>query len=595
VQGADSSLETDHHAGRSWVVWPALIAAALVLIGFRLHAFDLPLETDECNYAYIGGRLLEGDRLYVDVWDHQPFGVFALFAGVMAIAGDSPEVFRWTAVAFSLASLGLIFAIVRLVAGRWAAIAAAIMFAIASSDPGTAGEGCNREIYMNTLILAAWFLALRPTKRPGSTAFAAGTALALCSCLKTIVAVHWLLLGLWLAVTTWRRAAPKARVRSVTRLVVLFAAGPALLWLGALCYFVATDRGRDFVDAVFLFNLSYSGGSEPFFTRFAGFFTPQKHPFIFDSALPLWIGGAASIVVLLIDAAVARRFDGPKGRAPTCDIYPSSKRKREVEGSGMEGPVAQAPGSDRGGGGAHARIAVLLLVVGSYIAACLPAQFWPHYYYLLIPAIVISLSAALGILAERLRSILSSRPRLVRIGSIVAVFAVFPVGLLITEYRSYVSQPPFGITITRYNSRDFWGRAHGENIRRLTDPDDTIFVFGNEAEVYYYAQRRCASRYTMITGLQSGYAGHEKRRATLMAELERHKPRVIVVVFDEDPFDEWRAFLNRYYGEPIGWDFHDRTGEPIMFVLARKDEPVQPIDWNWDRKAVGGWQLGDRR
>ncbi|KKK62157.1 hypothetical protein LCGC14_3007150, partial [marine sediment metagenome] len=36
----------------------------------RLHAFAVPLETDECNYAYIGSRLLAGDRLYLDVWDH---------------------------------------------------------------------------------------------------------------------------------------------------------------------------------------------------------------------------------------------------------------------------------------------------------------------------------------------------------------------------------------------------------------------------------------------------------------------------------------------------------------------------------------------
>ena len=74
-----------------------LIAALLVLVVFRLHGFGLPLETDECNYAYIGGRLLEGDRLYVDVWDHQPPGVFVLFAGVIAVFGGEDVVFRWMA------------------------------------------------------------------------------------------------------------------------------------------------------------------------------------------------------------------------------------------------------------------------------------------------------------------------------------------------------------------------------------------------------------------------------------------------------------------------------------------------------------------
>ncbi len=542
-------------------------AAAAILIGLRLHAFDLPLETDESNYAYIAGRLLEGDRLYIDVWDHQPFGVFALFAGVIAIFGDSPDVFRWLAVAFSLLSLVLIHAIVRLCAGRGAALAATLIFAIASSDPGTAGEGCNREIYMNTLILAAWFCALRSTARPGWMTFASGCALAVGSSIKTIVAVHWVFLAVWIGIAAWRRDAGESRVRSILTSLALFAAAPAILWIGAFAYFAATARLGEFVDAVFLFNLSYSGQSEAFLSRFVRFFTPEKHPFIFDSAWPLWVGGAAGLAWLIVEVAVRRRL--------------------------------------------HA-LAVVLLVIGSYVATCLPARFWPHYYYLLIPALVISLSVALASLTEwvahlfrdggrdlEIRIIpprLNTRvTRLLRRGVVGSAFAIVLLGLAVTEYRSYLSQPPFGITVTRYNSRDFWGRAHGENVRRITEPDDTVFVFGNEAEIYYYSKRRCASRYTMITGVQSGYADSARRRATMMAELEQHVPRLILVVFDEEPFAQWKDFLDKHYGEPIGWDFHDRTGEPIMFVLARRDKPVEPIDWNWDRKEVGGWQLGEKR
>ena len=41
-------------------------------------------------------------------------------------------------------------------------------------------------------------------------------------------------------------------------------------------------------------------------------------------------------------------------------------------------------------------LAALLLVVAGYIAVCLPAKFWPHYYYLMIPSLVIALAMALG-------------------------------------------------------------------------------------------------------------------------------------------------------------------------------------------------------
>ena len=99
----------------------------------------------------------------------------------------------------------------------------------------------------------------------------------------------------------------------------------------------------------------------------------------------------------------------------------------------------------------------------------------------------------------------------------------------------------------------------------------------------------------MITGLQTGYAGVDERRRTLIAELRERRPRLILLLFDErHPWDEWVAFLDQHYGQPIGWDLHDKTGEPILAVLARKDKPVEEIDWNWDRSEVGGWMLGDR-
>ncbi|MCH7840401.1 MAG: glycosyltransferase family 39 protein, partial [Planctomycetes bacterium] len=145
--------------------WVCLTIAAAVLICFRLHAFELPLETDECNYAYIGERLLDGDRLYEDVWDHQPPGVFVMFAGVTALFGQSDAVIRWMAVGFSLASLAMIFHVARRHYGLEAGAFAAAVFAIVSSDPGTAGEGCNREIYMNVFALAAVATLMRRDDR----------------------------------------------------------------------------------------------------------------------------------------------------------------------------------------------------------------------------------------------------------------------------------------------------------------------------------------------------------------------------------------------------------------------------------------------
>ena len=96
----------------------------------------------------------------------------------------------------------------------------------------------------------------------------------------------------------------------------------------------------------------------------------------------------------------------------------------------------------------------------------------------------------------------------------------------------------------------------------------------------------------MITGVQNVYTGADHRRRVMMSELEQRKPRLILVLADEPAFPEWVAFLREHYTEPIGWDLHDITREPIMFVVARKDSPVASVDWDWDRSEVGGWLLG---
>jgi len=533
----------------------AVIATIAILVVFRLHAFDLPLETDECNYAMIAARLLADARLYVDVWDHQPFGVFALFAAAIAMFGDAPHVFRWMALLFSVVTLLLILAILRRLLGRSAAVLGAFLFALASSDPGTGGEGCNREIYMNTLILAGWYFSLPRVPRLESGGLGpfslviSGLCLALASTLKTIVAVHWVFLAFWIAWNASRGTNTKRSIKTVATQLSYFALAPVLVWLAAVGFFAATDRLTEFFEAVFLFNLGYSESGEPFGMRFIRFFAPLRHPFIFESALPLWIASAMAAVWLTTTTILRKNA---------------------------------------------ASAWVLVLLLASYTSVCLPGRFWPHYYYLLLPASVLGVSMAVQRCATWLR-------HKFRLGAWSArfarslLYALVPVALAVTQTRDYLLQPQFGITVKRYNSRDFWGEGQGRNVASVTDPQDTIFVFGNDASIYYYSHRRCASRYTMITGLALGMEDAVKRRRILMTELAANPPRLILVLFDEKPFDEWLRFLEQVYGEAVGVDYNDRTADPIMLVFARKDQPIRALDWNWDRSAVGGWQLGERR
>lgn len=515
-----------------------------MLVALRMHALPLPLETDECNYAYIGERLLNGEKLYADVWDHQPPAVYVLFAGVIALFGSSDVVFRMLATAFSLGSLALIYGILAKRISRWPAFVGALAFALTSSDPGMAGEGCNREIYMNTLTLAAFALLLtasRPGETPASSApsnrrlLVSGALIGLASLFKTVAAAQWFFLAIWLFGVSLRHW---GGVRSAATRIVWFAMGPALVWSVTALYFAWTGRWSAFMEAVFGYNLSYSGLNEGVWGRAMGFFTP-RFP-VFAATAPIWFGGLLGGVWLAL-RWVWRRHD--------------LRWTRRCHNDG----------------------ALLCYLLGSFLAVCLPGLYWHHYYYLLLPPLVLVCGTAFGRLLEwRIGGVSRWGIQLAAAGWIIWLASL--------QFHYYLGVTPEHIAYRRYDYRDQWAKAQGLRIASLTEPDDQIFVWGKDAGVYFYSRRRCASRYTMVGALESNAEGADARRAILLDELRRNRPRVVLVV--EPEFDALRRFLQENY-VVAGVDMHDRNqDEPIMLALQDPTRPVRQVSWEWRAPAL---------
>ena len=493
-----------------------LVLSGALLLGLRAHAWPAPLETDECNYLYVGQRLAASDRLYEDVWDHQPPLMFAFMAAATRLIGASEFAYRSLAGAASLLSLVLVFAIARRSGYRAAGWLAAGLFAICSSDPGTAGEGGNRELFMNGLMLAAfWLLLCGGEKHRLGRIAAAGLLLGLASAFKTVAAAHWLALMFWLGITAWQREKKVARV-ATDKLV--FTLGPALVWLSTWAYFAATGRSGALFDAVFAYNLGYSGWDASPWARFFSFFGDLD---IFRSAWPLWLAGAVGLVAL---------------------------------------PWRRKPGLAWG---------LAAMTAGSYLAVCLPGRFWPHYYYLMVPWLAI----CAGLLVGRLVGV-GRAPRLAWSYALLVV-----VLLAYAQGRHYLLVAPDEIARFRYGVRMAWARDQGRRLAEVTDPGDTVYVYGSDAGIYYYARRRCATRFTMIEALSAERKGLQLRREQFLADFEKNRPRVVLVT--EEPFPELYRLLRSGYVE-AGMDRGAGPGRPPrMQVLMDADRPIDPMDWNW--------------
>lgn len=512
-----------------------LLVPVALLILFRLHAFGGPLETDECNYAYIGERLLAGDRLYVDLWDHQPPGVFLLFSGLIAVIGKSETAIRAFAMVWALATCLLIYRCVRSGLGPRAAWFAALLYAFASSDPGMAGEGANREIYMNALAMGG--LALLLPVRRGDQAVPrslvrvglSGVLLGLASTIKTVAAAQWLCLAVALGLWQWRRE--RQPLRRVALLILVFGLGPALIWAGLFLYFAATDRLTLFWEAVFAYNVGYSGLGSGILGRFGAFFTRWD---VFRTALPLWLGGAAGLII----AAVQWR--------------------------------RRAPWS----------VLVVAMTVGSYIATSLPGLFWNHYYLLTLPCLAILAAALFDAVSPA--GATTPKPTNRRQVTAVAFAVTLCSALLACQALWYLLAPTDAVGFPRYRGpRMLWVRDQAAHLATVTEPDDTVFVWGRaDTGMYYYADRRCASRFTMIGGLIGDDPATRQRQSLLLADLARHPPRVIVIKLSKHnpPFPDLQRFLQKHRYVSAGRD----PGR--MEVLCDVERPIPRIDWTWSRE-----------
>jgi hypothetical protein len=522
-----------------------LVAMLVVMVFIRLHAFQMPLERDEANYAYIGSRLFDGDRMYVDQWDHQPPAVFGFYGLLGRVLGDAPSVFRWTATVFSGITLLLVFFTMRGFYSKPVAFFSAALWALSSADTGMEGDGCNREIYMNTFAVLGLLMLLRyAAKGRWWQLLASGAAIGIGSAFKPILAVQWVCFVPWLLFAERAKGERAFPAWRFVRSLLLFGAGPALIWGGQWLYFAVTGRGDLFIQSCFFYNVGYSERRDKgILVRLWHFFgtaeaeTPfrawaDKWPF--RSAAALWIAGALGLVV---------------------------------------GRWRRAPSPDR---------LLRLFLLAAFLEASLPGQFWRHYYYLALPALVVLAALAM----DRLLGILPAAD-VAKAGSktawnkgvlLAALYAVLVVaGLEWREYKWYFRLEPDQLTYLRFGLDNLKARDLGAQVAEVTDPDDFVYQFGSDVGIYYYSKRRCASRFTMHYPFKEWALDNQKNQQTLIEELIKRTPRLILLC--DQPFPALSRFLSGRYH--LVARILDNQGFVSMGVFEDKTKPVKSISWEW--------------
>lgn len=226
-----------------------LIFAALGhMVWCRLVWNEVPLQTDTGIWAYFGGRMLDGARLYRDLWESKPPGIFWTFAGVEGLFGrGSVTALLWLDAFITIGVCAVTFAVATRFASRSTALCAVCLLSVLLNHRILADWGNNLEKFVALFeMLALLFVipqkalageASTDADRDRTRSFIAGICCGLAMLFKQTGVILPVLLIVYLA----RGDRTNHAVSAKRPVLFRFAAGVLLPWLVALIWLVSND------------------------------------------------------------------------------------------------------------------------------------------------------------------------------------------------------------------------------------------------------------------------------------------------------------------------------------------------------------------
>ena len=240
-----------------------MLLAALVLraLGFLISVID----TDEGLYLVQAQAWLRGGWPLVAVWDMHPIGAPAMFAGAMAVLGESIATIRLLGAFCVAAAATALYGAVRAAgAPRGIAVAAGLVYVGHTLRMG--GLATNTEILFAPMVVTAMALGVRGMTRtlhlgqpPGwYPLIAMGAAMGWALSVKPVVAPEGCLaFALLVFPALWRRVLPWRRALAMAAVYAGFCALPTVFF--GLLYLLRGDFSA-FLDGSFLAPFRYAEG-----------------------------------------------------------------------------------------------------------------------------------------------------------------------------------------------------------------------------------------------------------------------------------------------------------------------------------------------
>ena len=454
-----------------FIPWMLVSIAVLFSVAVRIRLLGIPLERDEGEYAYGGQLLLHGIPPYKLVYSMKYPGIYAAYAAIMAVFGQTITGIHLGLMLVNIASIVMVYLLGKRLFSTTAGVAAAAAYALITLEEYGFGTQAHATHFVVLAALGGTLLLLRGMEsRRWYTVLLSGVLFGIAVLMKQHGALFVVFGFSYLAWDgyTRRRDAWLSTVKDLAIFVggvstPLVLTGVALWRAGVFdkFWFWTFTYARTYVQ-----ERPLSMGVLAFTNNFPGIVEPN---------IAIWL--IALLGLLLI-----------------------WWRKKD-------------------------RISAIFLsvfLVFSCLAVCPGLYFREHYFLLMLPAVALLAGAAIGIAGNQW-------PRVSFL-----IYGVFGVALVfsVLQQRMFLFQmSPVEIARDRYAANPFPEAIEIANyIRKHTEKDARIAVIGSEPEIPFYAQRINASGHIYMYGLMEVQPYAVTMQKEFIHEVEMAQPEYVVFV-----------------------------------------------------------------
>jgi len=461
----------------SFLTWLVLVIIIAASAWIRFTLIDAPLERDEGEYAYGGQLLLQGIPPYQMLYHMKLPGIYAAYAGVIAVFGSTHSAIHIGLIFLNVFSIILLFLIGRLAFGKFAGLTAASVFAVLSVGQPVQGIFANAEHFVIFPMLAGVVLVLLEQKRECLwLSAAAGIMFGI----GFIIKQHGFLFIVWGLVfllfhsfltkpVKWRRLIYK---------IIFYSTGAILPYLVTCLLFLMAGV----------------------FDKF--WFWTFEYPRSYVDQVPLALGlqklkmtgleivGASPLIWIGVAAGLAAGLFFVKNW--------------------------------------HRSLFVLSFTVFSFLAVCPGLFFRPHYFVFFLPAAALVFAFAMDTLFKLMTGFYN---RLAQYGLVITLILICIFSALYNQRHFLFQMTPAQATRDTYGPNPFNESLKiAEFIKENSKEGDQIAILGSEPQIFFYSGHRSASGYIYMYPLMENHDFALQMQKEFIQEVEKNEPKFMIFV-----------------------------------------------------------------